>query len=241
MGAGIIAHAVDVALPNVLTTAQAVDRGIPFVIIAPDAIYNSNHPDIQVIGLPDGSVRTAKDLNGKVVGVRSVAGILVLAMNAWIDQNGGDPSQVKYIEIAQSETIPALQRGTVAAAMVADPLLSQIRGQIRVLGSPLDAFGAQCMVTAWIASSDWVAQNRQTAATFARTIAESARWADDPKNHALMRAYVARYDPTATLLDSTSFSDNLNPKLIQGILDSAVKFKLLQHPMSASKLIVNLA
>jgi NitT/TauT family transport system substrate-binding protein len=239
IAAAVAGGTVDIGTSNVVTLAQAHVKNLPFSIIAPGSMYLSSAPNAQFVVMPQSAVRTAKDLDGQTVAGVSVAGIFRLAMDSWIDQNGGDSSQVKFIELSPSEQFPALQRGTIAAAAMIDPTLTDVRPQIRVIGNPFDAIGSRLIVTGWFATNDWIAQNPQTLRTFARVIHDAAAWSNDPRNKLQYAAILAKYikipvDPNRI----NPYALTLDPALVQPVLDGAAKYHLIPKPLPATELMV---
>jgi NitT/TauT family transport system substrate-binding protein len=240
IAAAVAGHTVDVGTSNVVTIAQAHAKNLPFSFVAPGSMYLSSAPNAQFVVMPQSSVHTAKDLNGQTVAGVSVAGIFRLAMDSWIDQNGGDSSQVKFVEVPPAEQFAALQRGTIAAAAMIDPGLSDVRLQVRVIGNPFDAIGRRLIVTGWFASNDWIAQNPQTLKTFARVIHDAAMWSNDPKNKVQYATILAKYfkvpiDPNKI----NPYALTLDPALVQPVLDSAAQYHLIPGPIAASDLIAH--
>ena len=67
--------------------------------------------------------QTAKDLNGKTIGITGVKNITHISTMPWMDANGGDPS-AKYIELKFSEMAAAVASGRIDAGVTAEPDLS---------------------------------------------------------------------------------------------------------------------
>lgn len=239
IASAVAGHTEDVGISNVVTLAQAHAKGLPFSLVAPGSMYLSTDPNTQFAVLPQSAVRTAKDLNGQTVAAVSVAGIFRLAMDSWIDQNGGDSNQVKFVELPPAEQFPALQRGTIAAAAMIDPELTDVRSQIRVIGSPFDAIGKRLIVTGWFANDDWIAQNRPALRTFARVIHGAAAWSNDPKNKLQYAAILTKYLKVPVDPDKINpYALTLDPALVQPVLDAAAKYHLIPAPMPATDLMV---
>ena len=95
----------------VVTIANAHERGIPFVLVAPGAAYSSKQPTGSLIAMQNSPLRSAKDLAGKTVGVTSIKGVSEMATWAWLDKNGVSPDAVKFIEIPYADMGPALIAG----------------------------------------------------------------------------------------------------------------------------------
>jgi NitT/TauT family transport system substrate-binding protein len=124
IAAGVAAGALQIGVASVLVVATAHQRGLPFVYIAPAAQYSSAAPPSVLVVAANSPLRSAQELNGRTIGVLGLRGIDQITAQAWIDQNGGDSSTVRFAEVIRSEMPPALERGTLDAAQLAEPVLS---------------------------------------------------------------------------------------------------------------------
>src|SRR3990172_5731196 len=85
---------------NVVSMYQAHVEGFDFKFITGGATNVRGANDTHAIQvLRDSPIRTAKDLEGKTVATNTLNNIVHLMAMAWIDQNGGDPSKVKFVEL----------------------------------------------------------------------------------------------------------------------------------------------
>ena len=182
VAAAVTGHDVAIGISNIVTIAQAIESGLPFRFIAPASMEIGTIPTTRLVTWPQSNIRSGKDLNGKVLGAQTTSGLIRLIEEAWIDKNGGDSSTVQFIELPPPAILPALERGTIAAATLIEPMLTADLPQVRALGNLFDALGPKLMVTGGFATTDWIEANRDTAATVATVMGEAARWANDPKN-----------------------------------------------------------
>jgi NitT/TauT family transport system substrate-binding protein len=237
IAAAVASGDLQIGFANVVTIAQARERGLPFTIVAPGSLSIGTDPSTQIVTAPNSPVRSAKDLNGKTLGAATIAGILRLCADVWIDKNGGDSSTVNFVEIAPSETAVALQRGSIAAALMVDPWLTAAGTQIHRLGNPMAAIGPRLLVTGFFANDSWLAQNSQAAKTFTAVIADAAKWGNDPKNRAAAAAIIQKATKNAAGdLGNAVYAPTLEAAQLQPILDSALKYKFIARPLSASEI-----
>lgn len=77
----------------------------------------------------DSPITSAKDLAGKTVSVNQLKNIGDTTIRASIRKAGGDPSTVKFVELAFPDAPAALQNGRVDAIWVVEPFVSQAVSQ----------------------------------------------------------------------------------------------------------------
>jgi NitT/TauT family transport system substrate-binding protein len=229
-----------IGIANTLTLAQARERGLPIAWISPAAVAVNSNPSNAFVVWPSSPIKSAKDLAGKTVGTISLSGLIRLALNAWIDRNGGDSAAVKFVELVPAQVAPALERGTVDAATLTDPMLSQVRPQIRTIGNPFDGLGnPRIIVSAWFGTTDWIAQNPPTVNAFAEAMRAAARWANDPKNAKQATAIITKYTGQQQDIGAKSYALSFEVPALQPIFDAAVKYKMLGQPITVDKLVMN--
>ncbi len=235
--AAIIGGSLEIAAGNIVSVAQAHDRGLPVVLLAPSVLYVGAAANNALVVMRDSPIRTAKDLEGKPIGSFSLQGILGLATSAWIDKNGGDSKRVQFVEIAAAQTVAALQRGTIAAGIMIDPFLTTAGDQVRIIARPEDALGSRLISTGWFTTSDWANQNAVAARAFASAMADAARWANDPKNRSQATDIVAKYLGRRVDLGKQFYALSFDSDPVQPILDAAYHYKFINHPVTVEQLV----
>lgn len=233
--AAVAAGQADIADSNVISLAQAVARGVPFVAIAPEQNYDTRVPTVELVVLPSSSYHAAKDLDGTTVSVSSLGSIAELCVDAWVDKNGGDLSSMKIIEVTFAQTVAALQQGRVAAGVLSDPQLTDERSEIRPLGKCFDAIAPHFTISVYFTSRDWATKNPDLVRRFAAAINDADDWAH--KNPAQASAIVEKWLHVTTSKAPYYHSRTLDPALIQPLLDSGARYKLFPRPLNTSDLV----
>ncbi len=238
--AAVAAGAVDIGITNVLPLVAAVQHGVPFLYLCPGGLINQDEIGLCVIA--DSPIRTGKDLEGKTVATSSLNDINVVAIRAWTDQQGGDSSKVRIVEMPFAQMGIAVRRGTIDAAPIAEPALSVAKkdGGLRILLPPIySVYGNNFMVGGWFATADWIQKNRATARRFIAAIYDTARWANShPDESSAILAKYAKLDPaTVKNMSRAPYGTTFTPNMIQSVLDLAYKYKAVDRQYKAAELI----
>jgi NitT/TauT family transport system substrate-binding protein len=207
-----------------IATARAKD--IPFVVVAPAALHVSAAPTTNLMVVASSPIRGAKDLDGKIVAGSGLGTISGYSPRAWIDQNGGDSTKVKFVEMAFPAMQAALDAGRIDAAMIAEPFLSVSKKVDRVIGSPYDAVSKDFLVSAYFTTAEWAKDHPDLLARFVGAMHETAVWANE--NHAksaeLLVAY-SKIDPTITAaMTRVRYGERLTPAMLQPVINVAAKY-----------------
>ena len=174
----LIGGSADIAAGSLFPTFAAIAHDIPVKFIAPEAFYLSDHADSVLLVKADSPIRTASDLNGKIIGVDSLKDLYTLATRGWVDNGGGDGASLKPVELPPPEQLAALLGGRIDAGVFKAPYLSVALagGKARLLGKPLDAVAPRFLISAWIASDDFIKKNPQAVKAYQSVIAEAGRY-----------------------------------------------------------------
>jgi NitT/TauT family transport system substrate-binding protein len=236
VASAVASGALQIGDSNTLSLATARQKGLPFVIFAPGAIYSSTSPTTALAVSVNGPVHTAKDLTGKILAGVSLGGLDQLSLEAWVDKNGGDSASAKYVEVQPSLMVAALERGTIAAASLPDPALDAAvaAGTVRIIGNNYDSIAKTFMITAWFATGDWLAKNPDVAKKFVAAMAETADWAN--ANHDRAAEILLKYTKIDTRKSHVRFANRLSAAIVQPVLDAGAQYKMLDKSVTLGDL-----
>jgi NitT/TauT family transport system substrate-binding protein len=236
--AAIAGGALQIGAGNPLPLAQARQRGIKVVLIAPGYLYDTySVPPIDGLCVGVNSpIRSAKDLNGKTIAVTGVRGLDQIAAFLWIDTHGGDSTTVKVVEFPQSVMAEAVADGRVDAAMIGDPALSAgiDTGKVRLFAKAYDAIAKRFTPASWFSSEDWANKNPTIVRKFEAAINEGSRWA--VKNPEAAATVLQKYMKVTFTKAHEYHARTLDPAFVQPLLDAAAKYKIIE-PMKAAEII----
>lgn len=236
--AALVGGSADFGGGSLFPVFAAYARGVPLRIIAPASLYASDHADKLLLVQKDGPIRTARDLNGKTIGVDALRDVNGTATRAWLDEHGGNGNTLHLIELKPAEQLSGLATGRIDSAVLQPPYLTQAleSGTFRVLGKPLDAIGPRFLLSCWVASADFIAKNAEVVNAFVAALAEAARYtnAHQAETVDLVAAFTGQ-DPAqlARGIRSTT-AETLTLADIQRPLDFAYKYGIIQQRFDVS-------
>ncbi|MGA2392495.1 MAG: ABC transporter substrate-binding protein [Candidatus Lustribacter sp.] len=241
VAAGVASGALDLGVTNPVQIANAIANGIPFAYFAGGGLYSSAAPTTLLVVAKASPLHTARDLEGMVVANSTLKDLTQLAAETFLTQGGADVSKVKMIEMPFAEMGPALQRGTVQAAVLSEPSLTAaiLAGQVRSFGKIYDAFGPRFYISGWFSTRSWLSANASTAARYAKATYDVARWGN--ANHEQSGKILAKYSKIAADVAShmtrCTYAESLNPALLDPVLSVAAKAKLTSRPVTSAEII----
>ncbi|MET7980204.1 ABC transporter substrate-binding protein [Streptomyces mirabilis] len=152
----------------------------------------------------DSPIKSAKELEGKKVAVNTLKNINETAVRESVRKAGGDPSKVKFVELAFDQMPAALDGGRIDAAMVVEPALATVKSQgATEIASSLVDVAKDLTVAMYFTSTQYEQKNPDVVKKFQEATAESLAYADAHPDE--VRQAVTTYTkiPAATLAQVT--------------------------------------
>lgn len=239
MAAAAAGGSIDAGTGDVVATVNAIGHGVPFVLLAGGGLYTSGVPTTLLCVAKNAPIANAKGLEGQTVAVVSLVSLSSAAVKAWITAGGGDVSKVKFIELPFAQMGAAVARGTVAAALIAEPALTAASADVQTLGKAYDAVAPEFLISIVFATRDWVAKNPEASRRFVRVLYDMAKIANaHPEATAPILAKYTKLDMDHIhAMKRSQYATALVPAQLQPVLDIAAKYKVLDRSFNAADLI----
>jgi NitT/TauT family transport system substrate-binding protein len=237
-GASAVASgALPIAKSSVIALVAAHARGLPFVIIAPSVVFTADKPTSALLVRKNSTLQPGKDFNGKTFGVSSLVDSRVIAVKAWIDQNGGDSHTLKFIEVPASLVLNALDSGRIDATIASNTQLGDAlqSGSFKALGEPNVAIGKRYIVNTWYTMRAYVAQNPDIVRRFRAALLTAGTYANAHSDE--MVTYLAPFvkidEAKLRKMPHSQIATTLVPEEYQPMIDAAAKYGFIDKPFPA--------
>lgn len=180
----LIGGNLDIAGSNVVSGMLAAYQGLPIKIIAPGTFATENvTEDFSAVLVPEGSdLTSAQGLAGKSIAVNTLENIGDITIEAALQEQGVDTSNIQFVEIGFPQMLPALDSGRVDAAWVIEPFVAMgiAQGAQPVL-SPYVESREGLQVGSFLATEEFIAENGDRVEAFRAAVAATAQTiTDDP-------------------------------------------------------------
>lgn len=240
IASGVAGGAYQIGKASVTPIIIAHSKNIPFVIASAGGLYDAQAPISALLVKADSPYKTAADFNGKTLAVFGLTDIFTVSNKLWIDQNGGDSSTVKLVEIPVSAIGEAIELGRVDGGQINEPELAAALAtkKLRVLGHPFNAVAPRFMYTAWFAMADFASQHRAAVNGFARAMREAAAYAN--AHHAQtvdLLSDFTKIDPAVIkTMTRVVQGTSLDPQLLQPVIEATARYKGIPASFDAHEL-----
>jgi NitT/TauT family transport system substrate-binding protein len=240
VAAALAGGAIDIGKVAATSIINAHVRGVLLTIIFPDRLHTFGpESETALVVAPDSPIKRGRDLNGKTISVGAIKDSTWIGARVFIDADGGDSSTCKFIELPFSATSAAVVAGRIDAGVTNDPYLKQdVRaGKIRPLGDLLGALGSKFLETAWVATGDYIAKNRDTVNRFVRVIREAQIWCNTHVPEAVeLTAGFTGVDKAIVAGTKTVFATEADPRDMQPYIAANAKYGIIPQVFNAADL-----
>lgn len=238
--AGIVGGSIDIGWSSPVSVATAHLRGIPIAIVAPGGLYLRGRPTTGVFVAQDSPLRTARDLEGKVLAVDTMRTAGELSTRLWMTQNGADGAKLKVVELAFPEMPQALQQGRVDAAFSAEPFITEAKPLCRFFADAFAAVAPRFYVGAWVSTPQWAQSHRDVLAKYNAVIARAGAWANAhrPESAVILTKYSGIDLAITRTMARVTYGTRLLASDVQPPIDLAVRYGVLSAPVKADDVMI---
>jgi NitT/TauT family transport system substrate-binding protein len=240
VAASVVGGAVDIGKVSLVPIIIAHSRGVSLTIVFPDRLHTFGpESETALVVAPDSPIRAGKDFNGKTVGLPGIRDSSWIGARLFIDGNGGDSSTVKFVEIPYSAITAAVVSGRIDAGVGNDPYLKQDlkAGRVRSFGDLLGSMGAKFLETAWVATPDYIAKNRDVVRRFASVIRTAQVWCNTHTNERNdITAQFTGVDRAVVAGIKSVFATDADPRDVQPYIAAAAKYGVIPKAFDAGEI-----
>jgi NitT/TauT family transport system substrate-binding protein len=226
----------EVGASNPLQVATAIARGIRIQMIAPGCLYSKRDASANLFVAKASRIAKPADLIGATFGVGALGDFNQLSLLAWLDKNNVPRDGVKFVELKFSELGLALERGTVQAAIIAEPAKTEAlrAGLVREFGDTYLSIEPEVCPLVWVATKDWLQRNPATAKNLVKGLYATANWANvNTRQSGEILAKYSKVDPAVIAMTKRLYFASANDrKYIEPILDLAARYHMIPRPVT---------
>lgn len=170
---------IDFAIGQPFGTFRADQQDLGIVIVSDYADSLASGKDVHAVVAPAGSdISGPADLEGKRVAVNSLGAAGDVTIMKAVEDAGGDPSTIEFVEVGFPDAQAQLDAGNIDAAWVPDPFMSMIVGAGgSIVVHPYQATIPGLTVLTNITTQDNLDNDPEMVAAYTAAMAEALDWA----------------------------------------------------------------
>ncbi|WP_020639424.1 ABC transporter substrate-binding protein [Amycolatopsis balhimycina] len=177
---GVVSGQFQIGFSNVTSLMIAQSKGLPIKSVANGVATTGDEKadSSGVVVKKDSAIKSAKDLVGKTVAVNTLQNIGDTTVREVVRKDGGDPAQVKFVEMAFDQMPAAVAGGQVDAAWEVEPALTITKKQgARVVAAPFTGTDPNLTVATYFAATKLVKENPDLVKRFTEAMTASLGYA----------------------------------------------------------------
>lgn len=185
-----------------------------------------------VVAMDSSGIDGPADLAGKRVAVNSLGAAGDVTIMAAVEDAGGDPTTIEFVEVAFPDAPAQLESGNIDAAWVPDPFMTMVdNGAGHIVVHPYQATIPGLSLLTNITLQKTIDENRDLVESYSAAMEESLSWASE--NEEAVRAAIASNmgipAEAAAGITLPEFTWELNTGDIEQLVDLAVGFGVLDQ------------
>ncbi|GAB3618215.1 ABC transporter substrate-binding protein [Okibacterium endophyticum] len=227
---------------NVTSLLLAAQQGVPLKAVAPGNFSTGQvGEDFAAVVVPeDSDIATVADLAGHTVAVNTLNNIGDSTVRKVVEDAGGDPMAVEFVEMGFPDMPAAIAEGQVDAAWILEPHLTMALQQgARVISWNYAEVDPDLMIAAYFTSEQFLSSDPDTVDAFAAALSRSFEYAEE--NPEETRAALDEYTTIDTAVKEAMvmprFETSLSEESMQLLADLALEYGLVTEPVDIDKLL----
>lgn len=231
-----------IGFSNSVSLMIAQTQGLPVKVVAPgEASPTDAADDNSAVMVPkDSDIRSAKDLEGKTIGVNTLQNIAGLTVEASLAKEGVDTKTLKLVEVPFPEMLKTTEGGQVDAGFFNEPFTSQAKAAgLRTIVNPYTATAPDLPIAPYFAMADWIEENADTLERFQRAMQKSTQYAiDNPDEVKRILPTYTEIPPEATEnIGLPHLAAELDPEPFETLADLAQRFGYTEEKANVEELL----
>jgi NitT/TauT family transport system substrate-binding protein len=219
---------------NYTSLILAQSRKLPVKVVASGvASTGKAGSDFSGVVVPANSpIQTPSQLAGKRVAVNTLNNIGDTTVRASVRKGGGDPTSIKFTELALPDMPAALQRGDVDAAWVTEPWLSITKASgARVVAWNLVDTAPDLSLAGYFTTEQTMSGKADLVTRFREAVAESMQYASEHPDEArnIISTYTKIDAPTIKSLTLPQWPAEINRPSVETLAQLAVSDGLVKE------------
>lgn len=192
--AAMQADSVQIGGPTPSVMIQAVDGGLDLVAIAGASFTNRAVPNYGFVERAGAGITSAKDAEGKRIGVPGLNAFLHVLFRKWLTEKGADWRKVNFVETPFLQMPDIIRGGSVDGLVTGSPLMERMvaANTARVVSLFHTELPEGLPAIVYSATRTWAGRNPQLVRAFREGLAEGVAFmrANDGKAREHMAKYI---------------------------------------------------
>jgi NitT/TauT family transport system substrate-binding protein len=227
---GVVAGSYDFAFGNYVSVMVARDKGLDLKYVT-NGNSTAGNPDFGAVIVPkDSPIQSPKDLSGKTVSVNNLQNIGDTTIRTVVDNDGGDSSKIKFVEVAFPDAQAAVENKQVDAAWILAPFLdSAVAAGDRVITYNFSAFDPKLDIAGYFTTGDTIKNKPAEVKAFKTAMDKSLEYAQTHSDEVrqIVTTYTKMTADQLTKMVLPNYETEINRAAMKKLGDATAKYKTI--------------
>jgi len=237
----LVAGSVQVTAASFPTAVLAAEQGLEVKILAGTTVSAPGFHISALVVRPELDIKTAKDVEGRNVGVPGINNFIHVLMVKWLRDNGADPAKVHFIEVGMPQMADLLRSGQIDAATPVEPVTTRLLsgGAGKLVSYYTDGLPAGISPYVLMIGGSYAATHPETVAAFRAALDDGLAWyqAHPAEADAIIVKYLRLSPEVVKASPKAPYDNKITPQQVAFWLDEMTKQKLLAQRFDPASLI----
>lgn len=231
---GVVSGDFDFAFGNTLSLMVAQGEGLDLTYVTNGTTTSGDvERDFGAVVVPaDSDIQGPEDLAGSTVSVNNLNNIGDTTIRYVVEQAGGDPQSIDFVEVGFPDAPAALERDQVDAAWILDPFLTQVlEDGARVVSYNFVEFDPELDIAGYFTTAQRIEEDPELVESFQTAMNRSLEYADE--NPEAVREIVGTYteidEDLRAEMALPRFRSEFDRDALQKLGDAAVEYGTLEE------------
>ena len=176
--AAIMAGSLNIGAVTPTMLIDTSNSGLDLVAVVGATRFVKDPAGLSIVARKGAGIKTAKDMEGKKVGIPGIRSVADVMFRKWLMQNDVDVSKVSIVEVSFPQMKDLLKAGTVDAVPVLEPFRAGILADETGywVSDYMAEVNPDILGVMWAASRSWLDKNPTVAPAFKKSIAEGVEF-----------------------------------------------------------------
>lgn len=231
---GVVSGDFDFAFSNTLSLMVAQGQGLDLRFVTNGTTTTGDtERDFSAVVVPAGSdVQGPEDLAGKTVSVNNLNNIGDTTVRYVVEQAGGDPQSIDFVEVGFPDAPAAIERGQVDAAWVLEPFLTQVLDEgARAVSFNYAEFDPELDIAGYFTTAQRFEEDPELVESFQNAMNRSLEYADEHPEEVreIVGTYTEIDEEMRQQMTLPRFRTEFDRDALQKLGDAAVEYGTLEE------------
>lgn len=234
----------DVAITGGTSLINAVDQGLPVKMVLGQQNAGEGFVSAGLLARPDSGITSYADLEGKTIALQGLNETTHLATMLAVEQAGGDPKSIDFVQLPLPNIVDAIQNGDVDAGFPLSIFYTAgVEAGLTEIGAATSDAIPNGPNVVWASTDSYIAEHADVLERFAAAMKKAVDLAmsDDERLRTVQKEHSELPAEYIDAVPVTQITTMINRSGVQRTLDGMTEFGFIDKKLTVDDVVASLA